>query len=90
MTQSVINVRMDDQLKNNFDTLCDELGITMSTAITIFVKKAVREQRIPFDMALDPFYSKSNMEAIEKGIRDIEEGRVVNKTLEELEKMSNE
>lgn len=89
MIQSVINVRMDDRLKNDFDALCGELGITMSTAITIFVKKAVREQRIPFDMALDPFYSKSNMAAIEKGIKDVEEGRVVNKTLEELRRMEN-
>ncbi len=89
MIQSVINVRMDDRLKNDFDALCSELGITMSTAITIFVKKAVREQRIPFDMALDPFYSKSNMAAIEKGIKDVEEGRVVNKTLEELRRMEN-
>lgn len=89
MIQSVINVRMDDHLKNDFDALCSELGITMSTAITIFVKKAVREQRIPFDMALDPFYSKSNMAAIEKGIKDVEEGRVVNKTLEELGRMEN-
>lgn len=89
MAQSVVNVRMDDHLKNDFDTLCGELGLSMSTAITIFVKKAVREQRIPFDMALDPFYSKSNMAAIEKGIKDIEEGRVVNKTLEELRQMEN-
>lgn len=90
MTQSVVNVRMDDQLKNNFDTLCDELGITMSTAITIFVKKAVREQRIPFDMALDPFYSKSNMDALAKSIAQLEAGQTVTKTLEELRAMENE
>ncbi len=89
MTQSVINVRMDDHLKNDFDTLCDELGITMSTAITIFVKKAVREQRIPFDMALDPFYSKSNMDALAKSIAQLEAGQTVTKTMQELEEMAN-
>lgn len=49
-----------------------------------------REKRIPFDVSIDPFYSKSNMKAINESIKELEEGKVVVKTLEELEAMENE
>ena len=39
MPQSNLCIRMDENLKKQFDHLCDELGLTMSTAINIFVKK---------------------------------------------------
>ena len=38
MAQTLINVRMDEDLKRNFDNVCNELGMTMSTAIMIFAK----------------------------------------------------
>ena len=57
MAQTNINIRMDDKLKQQFDHLCNELGLNMSTAITIFAKTMVRQQKIPFEIALDPFYS---------------------------------
>ncbi len=52
MSQTIINIRMDEILKRNFDYICDELGMNMSTAITIFAKKVCRERRIPFDISL--------------------------------------
>ena len=56
MAQSIINIRMDESLKNNFDYICNELGLNMSTAITIFAKKMCREKRIPFDVSIDKKY----------------------------------
>ena len=53
MSQSLITIRMDDQLKKNFEFICDELGMNMSTAITIFAKTVCREQRIPFEISLN-------------------------------------
>ena len=52
----------------------------------IYAKKALRERRIPFEVEAykDPFYSKSNMEAIDRSIQCLKEGRVVVKTMEEL------
>ncbi|MDR1621759.1 MAG: hypothetical protein LBS00_05235 [Synergistaceae bacterium] len=49
-----------------------------------------RERRISFGVSLDPFYSERNMSAIDEAARQIEQGRVVVKTLEELEAMANE
>ena len=76
--------------KKQMEEICSELGITMSTAFNIFAKKVIREKRIPFDVSIDPFYSESNMKALSKSIKELEEGKVVVKSMEELEEKSNE
>lgn len=53
MAQTNIHIRMDENLKKQFDHLCGELGLTMSTAFNIFAKAMVRQHRIPFEVALD-------------------------------------
>ena len=51
MAQTNLNIRMDERLKRDFDELCDNIGMSMSTAICIFAKKAVSEQCIPFELS---------------------------------------
>lgn len=48
-----VNIRMDSDLKKQFEAFCDDMGLTMTTAINIFVRKAVRENRIPFEVGRD-------------------------------------
>lgn len=69
---------------------CKELGITMSTAFNILARKMCREKRIPFEVSIDPFYSKSNIKALKESINQLKEGKVITKTLEELEAMEDE
>lgn len=90
MAQTTINVRMDEDLKKQFETFCNETGLNISTAINIFVKTVVREHQIPFKIAVDPFYSEENMKALEESFKQLEEGKVVIKSMEELEKMADE
>lgn len=52
MAQTNVNIRMDENLKRAFDATCDAFGMSMTTAVTIFAKTVVREQRIPFEIAL--------------------------------------
>lgn len=76
MAQTNVNIRMDEQLKKDFDKFCENVGMTMTTAICVFAKKAVREQRIPFEItAEDPFYSKANMEYLEEVVKKIDDGK---------------
>lgn len=76
MSQTNINIRMDSKLKEQFDKFCSEIGMSMTTAFCVFAKKAVREQKIPFEItAEDPFYSEKNMERIKKAIADLEKGK---------------
>jgi DNA-damage-inducible protein J len=90
MAQVLVNVRMDEDLKKSMESTCRTLGLNMSTAFTIFAKKVSREQRIPFDVSVDPFYSERNMAVINEAARQIEQGKVIVKTLDELEAMTNE
>jgi len=85
MGQVLINIRMDEDLKRSMEGTCKALGMNMSTAFTIFAKKMSREQRIPFEVSVDPFYSASNRAAIEHAADQIKRGQVVIKTMEELE-----
>ena len=43
-------MRVDDNLKKNFDMICDDFGFTSTAAITVFMKTVVRERRIPFEI----------------------------------------
>ncbi len=90
MAQTLINFRIDETTKKQMEQICNELGITMSTAFNIFAKKVIREKRIPFDVSIDPFYSESNIKALEESIKQLEAGKVIIKTMEELEAMENE
>ena len=90
MAQTLINIRMDEELKKSFDAVCNELGLNMTTAITIFAKKMSREHRIPFEVSVDPFYSNSNLQALDESIKQMQSGKVVVKTMDELEAMEDE
>ena len=83
---TTVSVRMDENLKRDFDEICNELGLSMTTAITMLAKKMTREKRIPFD----PFYSASNMAALNDSIEEMRQGKTVTRTLEELEAMEHE
>lgn len=90
MAQTLVNIRMDEKLKKSMEETCYELGMTMTTAFTIFAKKMSREKRIPFDVSVDPFYSESNMKFLKESMKQLERGEVVVKTFEELKDMENE
>lgn len=66
-----INVRIDDDIKSNAEKTLDDIGLSMSSAITIFLKTVVRENRIPFELSADPFYSEANIKELEKRVNDL-------------------
>lgn len=72
MSQAVnVNFRMDADLKKSMEQTCSELGMSMTTAFTIFAKKVSREKRIPFDVSLDSFYTESNRRYLEKASHEV-------------------
>ena len=76
MAQAVnVNFRLDEDVKKSMEQTCSELGLSMSAAFTIFAKKVGREKRIPFEVAVEPFYSESNIRDLENIVRDIKEGK---------------
>lgn len=49
-----INLRVDDEIKKNAEQACADMGLTLSTAINLFLVKLAREQRIPFEITAYP------------------------------------
>ena len=60
MGQSLVTIRMDDNLKKQFDYVCNELGMNISTAVTIFAKQVCRDGCIPFEISLGKNYKEEN------------------------------
>lgn len=51
MATTNVTIRMDEELKKQAEDLFSDLGMNMTTALTIFVKQAIREQKIPFTIS---------------------------------------
>jgi DNA-damage-inducible protein J len=49
-----LSIRIDRDLKDEADNVFNALGMNLTTAITVFVKQAVRQKKIPFEIALYP------------------------------------
>lgn len=75
MATTSITIRMDENLKKQAELLFDEMGLNMTTAFTIFTKAVVRQNKIPFEIAVDPFYSETNQAHLRKAVADLEAGK---------------
>ena len=89
MAQATFSVRMDEALKQQFDGLCREFGMTASTAFNVFAKAVVRQRKIPFEIAADREEAPPQLDAgrmsdrqlraaLEAGYRDFQDGQVEN------------
>ena len=72
MGQTATTIRMDADLKAEFDKLCEEFGMSANTAFNIYVKTVVRQRRIPFTIEADPID-----EVMERGRRAFYEMRKI-------------
>lgn len=76
MATTSVNIRMDEELKRGMERTCRELGMNLTTAFTIFAAKVNREQRIPFEVSIDPFFSDGNISHLERKFADYKAGRL--------------
>jgi len=74
MATKLMTLRIEEDLKNEFDAFCYDVGLTTTSAVTMFVKATLREQRIPFEISTDKFYSSKNMEALALSRAEFERG----------------
>ena len=75
MAQATISARVDSTDKIAFDSFCNDVGISSSAAINMFVKAVLREHRIPLSINNDPFYSERNMAFLREGIQALNSGK---------------
>lgn len=77
MSNNTVNVtlRLDREVKENAEILFKELGMNLTTAFNVFVRQALRQGKIPFEIA-DPFYSEKNMSRLREFITQAEAGKL--------------
>ena len=85
---TTFSVRMETSVKDSLDAFCEAVGMNANTAINMFARVVTRENRLPFDVAIDPFYLEANMKRLRKAIADAEAGR--NMTDHELIEVDDE
>lgn len=70
-----IRLRVDDDVKRGAEQVLSDIGLSMSTAINVFLRKVAREKRIPFELSADPFYSENNIRHLENIMQDVKDGK---------------
>ena len=87
MANTNINIRMDADLKRQFEIFCADMGMTMTTAFNVFARKAVREYRIPFDISGD-IPNAETRKAIEDAEKEIGMSRAFSSVRELMEDLN--
>lgn len=85
MAQATISTRIDAKDKERFDKFCNNVGLSTSAALYLFIKNVINEHKIPFEIR-DPqaAYNAKEMAVLEKGIAELNAGKgVVHELIEE-------
>ena len=72
MAQTMVNFRMDETLKEKMEKTCKDMGLSVTAAYTMFAIKVTREQRIPFEVTVDPFFSEENIDRLRNNMAQME------------------
>jgi len=86
MAQTTFSVRMDSEVKKQFDDFCSQVGMNTTVAFNMFARAVLRERRLPFDITVeaDPFYSESNLAHLRRGVAALNSGKGVERAIIEL------
>ena len=71
-----ITMRADPDIKMCFEQICEEIGLSVNAALNIFVKRVVRDRRIPFELSADQFFCESNMRHLVRSAEAARAGHV--------------
>lgn len=85
MSQATLSIRVSSEDKKNFEEFCEQAGMNVSVAVNMFVKAVIREQKLPFEVKVDPFYSRENIARLEKSVQQLQAGKGTEHELIEVE-----
>mgnify|MGYP002626520459 FL=1 len=81
---ATVSIRMDDSTKTAFEGFCDSIGLTVSAFFNMTAKVALRENRIPFEVKADPFWSEENQEWLKMSLQQAKEGKLTKHEISEV------
>jgi len=87
MAQTTFSVRMDSEVKKQFDEFCGQVGMNTTVAFNMFARAVLREKRLPFEVTTeyDPFYSESNLAHLRRGVAALNSGKGIAHDLIEVD-----
>ena len=86
MPQTTFRVRMDSEVKEQFDEFCSQVGMNTTVAFNMFARAVLREKRLPFEITTesDPFYSESNLAHLRRGVAALNNGEGIEHEMMEV------
>ena len=70
-----VTIRLDKDVKERAEQMFGDFGMNLSTAFNIFIRQALRQGKIPFEIS-DPFYSEKNQIRLSESIAQAEAGKL--------------
>ncbi|MDM8217433.1 type II toxin-antitoxin system RelB/DinJ family antitoxin [Parasutterella secunda] len=74
MATTNLQIRLDNNLRNEAQGILNDMGMDVSTAVRIFLKQVVIERALPFRPSLDPFYNPANIAHLQQALQDVRAG----------------
>lgn len=84
MAQATLTARIDPIDKKNFEAFCSTVGLTVSSAINLYVKAVLQKQKLPFEISADPFYNEENLNMLRQSIKQAQNGQLASHELIEV------
>ena len=75
-----LSIRLDRELKAEADLLFGDMGMSLTTAITVFVRQAVRQKKIPFEISVTNPEKEADMQAAREALERIRQNAILNGT----------
>lgn len=72
---ATVNIKIDRNLKEATESRLKSMGLNATTAITMFYTAVSRQNRIPFEITGDPFYSEQNIRRLEDAVSSVQNGQ---------------
>ena len=83
-----VNFRLEESEKKQIETFCDEIGMSLPTLLTIFIKYVNRNQKLPFDLSFSRNKTTSpdsiNFEKYRTGKKYFESAEAIDQYIKEL------
>ena len=105
MAQTAFTVRMDSDTKKRFDEICKDFGMSSNTALNVFARTVVKQERIPFEVETQKEFEQRELsrrfgevvndireEAIKNGVSDMsleEINAIIKETRDQMRKDGN-
>ena len=84
IAQTTLTARIDPIDNKNFEAFCSTVGLTVSSAINLYVKAVLQKQKLPFEISADPFYNEENLNMLRQSIKQAQNGQLASHELIEV------